>query len=40
MGEGAAAVIASTNITAEEHNVYIKVVENLETFFKVKKCDI
>ena len=32
MGEGAAAVLASTNITVEERKVYLKVVENFDAF--------
>ena len=37
MGEGAAAVLASTNITAEERKVYLKVVEMFDAFFRVRK---
>eukprot|EP00731_Ephydatia_muelleri_P021134 Em0013g861a len=34
MGEGAAAVLASTNITAEERKDYLKVVEKFDAFFR------
>ena len=37
MGEGAAAVLASTNITAEERKVYLKVVEKFGAFFRVRR---
>ena len=37
MGEGAAAVLASTNITAEERKDYLKVVEKFDAFFRVSR---
>ena len=37
MGEGAAAVLASTNITAEERKDYLKVVEKFDAFFRVRR---
>ena len=37
MGEGAAAVLASTNITAEEQKVYLKEVEKFDAFFRVRR---
>ena len=37
MGEGATAVLASTNITAEERKVYLKVIEKFDAFFRVRR---
>ena len=37
MGEGAAAVLALSNITAEERKVYLKVVEKFDAFFTVRR---
>ena len=37
MGEVAAAVLASTNITAEERKDYLKVVEKFDAFFRVRR---
>ena len=35
--EGAAAVLASTNITAEERKDYLKVVEKFDAFFRGRR---